>query len=634
MTRLRTHTLPMLLLFLIFVYMYFGITFTGVVALTSLQPLTMGIFLAGALFTGVQYLRGRWKVYNTPFAPMFALWAVAFIISIVANPAYARISMEGLWYMGLFMGTMSIFISALTNKALTRPLIEEAMLLLGFVLLFIGSLQIGLIFTNTGAIPRTANPIGNPNFYAMILLIITMLALHRVLTTHSLFVQLMMGLYTLVALVHLLLSGSRGGQLGFLVALALYIGLRLFTRPQPEAETPFERLSKWLHKRTGLSPKIWIAGIFAMGIVVVLLIVFQRSRLTSGRTPLYVLAVQLFLERPLTGQGLFTFGPHMLARMSTPPNGLLPHPHSVPLAIMAELGLPGLIALGYSILAGVRAIWMSRQALIGKQLAGYDALVAILVGLSLHHLVDSAMLYVALLVLLVVVMVMTPINPIPAPRSRQIAFGISQAILWSVLCIGFLWHSSIYQPYMEILNEVRQQKAAGPVDYPAAMERLSEIMAADPHNIVYHIQYADWAGLLADQSQAKTDIETAIAAYDRLLSIEPGYGVAWANLAALHWQAGDPSSAVEALEQGMVHAPDWRMMAWQYHAYAYNHPIPQFKPIEWKQGLSSIQLVYLRDIESPLLLPQVNESAMVPLDELAARLFLGLMRLPIAVVEQ
>lgn len=625
MTRLRTHTLPMLLLFVLLTYMVFGISFTGVVALADLQPLTMGIFLLAAVFVGVQHLRGKWRVYQTPFAGMFALWGLAFVISIIGNPDYARTSIEALWFMGLFMGLMSLFISALTNGALTRTVIEEALLLFGFVMLVIGTIQIVLLYQNMGTIPRLSNLLGNPNFYAMLLLIVAMLALHRAVVTRSLVIRLAMAAYTLLALVHLWFTGSRGGQLGFMLAVMVYIGLRLITRNAPDEATPFERINRWIRKRTGLPPVIWLGLPLLIGGVAALLIISRAG--LSNRVDIYTLAWQLFTEKPLTGQGLFSYGQHMMAGFSAPPVGLYWHAHSILFEVLSELGLPGLVALVYSIVVGLRAIWQNRRVLSGRDLSAYDAPLAALVGLSLHHMVDMSMLFVTLLVLLVVVIIVTPFNPIPVKQEgRRWAYRLAQPLLWGALIIGFAWHTSIYTPYSQLLNDVRLQEAQTTVDYPAAMARLETIIAADPQNVAYRIQYANWAGLHAAETDDPADIEAAITAHEAMLAHVPAYAIGWSNLASLHWQAGDMEAAQVAVDHGITYATDWPVIHWQYAAYYDIRRLPwPISGVQWVHATPSVQLVYMRDVVSPMFLPQTVESIILPLDDVAAAFLNGLL---------
>ena len=181
MTRLKNHTLPMLLLFVLMTYMLIGFGYTGIVGMTQLQPITLGIFLVGAIFAAVQHLRGRWQFYQSPLTLMIVPWVIVIVIASLANPHVWRISLESIGVVGICIGVMAFFAGAIVNRAITRAAIEEAFLLFGFVLMVIGYIQWGIFLQRGGYIPRMSSLFGNPNFYGMFLLIVIMLALHRLL---------------------------------------------------------------------------------------------------------------------------------------------------------------------------------------------------------------------------------------------------------------------------------------------------------------------------------------------------------------------------------------------------------------------------------------------------------------------
>ena len=236
MTRLKSHTLPLLLLFGFLSYMIIGFVSN------SLQPFTISIVLIGSAFAGIQHIRGRWQFYNSPLPAMILLWAVAIGVSFVANPHMWRLSLEAIWHVSFLVGVMAFFIGALNNNALSRRTIEEAFLLLGVVIMAISYVQIAYFMSQGQDIPRLGSLLGNPNLYAMFLNIVLMFTIHRIIYSQGLVVRFSLGLYLVSALVQLWLTGSNGGQISFVAAIVFYVWIWFITPTQPGKPSAYRRL--------------------------------------------------------------------------------------------------------------------------------------------------------------------------------------------------------------------------------------------------------------------------------------------------------------------------------------------------------------------------------------------------------
>lgn len=610
MTHLKSHTLPLLLLFVFLTYMIIGF------ASNNLQPFTMSMVWVGSLFAGIQHIRGRWQFYKSPLPAMVLLWATAIGVSSIANPHVWRMSLESIWHVSLLVGVMAFFTGALNNKVLSRRTIEEAFLLLGLVIMAISYVQTAYFISQGQDIPRLGSLLGNPNPYAMFLNIVLMFTIHRIIYSQGLIVRLSMGLYLVVALVQLWLTGSNGGQISFVAAIVVYVGLWFITPTQPGKPSAYGRVNAALYTHTRIHLS-WVVGILIIATIIASILVVSSPAFDT-RASLYALATEIFQEKPLTGQGLYSFGERSMKLISVPPEIAHVNAHSIILNVLAELGILGGFALLYSIFAGIRAIVVNRRHLVGKSLRGYEASVAALVAISIHHLVDYTMMYMAMLVVILIVLVITPIeaSPIKRPASRHLTAG-ALVLLTSALLLGAIWYIPINLRYAEILADYQSQTASD-IDYVNLLSRLKSLIDQDPENRAYHVQYAMWAGELAYQTNTPTDITAAIRAHQDLLDLLPHYAVAWSNLAGLYWQANDVQGALEAAENGLIYAEHWPILQWQIAALSGKHYFPwRLHPSPylsytrtWLKGL------YLRNIVGSLMLPQVSDSLTVPREDL------------------
>jgi hypothetical protein len=68
------------------------------------------------------------------------------------------------------------------------------------------------------------------------------------------------------------------------------------------------------------------------------------------------------------------------------------------------------------------------------------------------------------------------------------------------------------------------------------------------------------------------------------------------------------------------------VIRWQYAAYHHIRRLPwPVSGVQWVHATPSVQLVYMRDVVSPMFLPQIAESISLPLDDVTAALLNGLL---------
>ena len=241
-----------------------------------------------------------------------------------------------------------------------------------------GQAQIQNIVTGTDDY-RISGPIGDPNFYAQILVVIVPLAFHLMLAEKNLFRKGLAAWCTAVCSLAIIFTFSRGGAVALGVVLAC---LLVYHRPKPIE---------------------WVALI---GLVVVLLVFLPNlygQRITSmtrvltgetdvreeaslrGRMSELLVAWQMFLDHPVLGVGVgnYPVNYQSYSRMI----GLDPRienrePHNLFLEVAAETGLVGLVVFLAVVYLSFRSVFRAWRDF--KRLGdGQDADLAAVVGIGM-----------------------------------------------------------------------------------------------------------------------------------------------------------------------------------------------------------------------------------------------------------
>lgn len=544
---------------LMFYLSVMGATWNGVL-MPPLKWLNLALIAGLALLWLIARRRGRWTWHRNPLDGALLLWALAFGVALLANLESWRRIVMGLWYVGLYVGVWFVLADALTNRALRRETLIDALLLGGLAVVAFGYVQMwlqGLRFTGS----VIGSVIGNPNSLGAYLIVLLGLGAGRWLGAGSRLARGVLGGYLLLIVILLLLTFSRGAWIGGAATVIVLGGLALLDR----GAVSWDWLRDWWRARAaslrtgllGLSMAL-IAGGLAFAVLVAWPIFSAPGRDPGLRLALWSGAAQMFGERPLSGHGLFTFGQQLPRIQSQPPRQPHSHAHNGPLHIAAELGLPGLAALVASVgvlLAAMRRNWRAVPARQRLTLAG--ALAASM-GYGFHHLVDlpAMMPLIALVGLLALSVATAPLDPIPARVGwRQQGPPRLVALLLAALLVSGVWSASIYDSYDAAIRHVLADDA--PVrDYRGGAQRMQAAVDADPSLALYHSQQGYLYALAALENGDDSALPSAIRAYERLTELEPGYAVGWANLGAVYWAAGDPVAALAAFENAVQAAPD------------------------------------------------------------------------------
>lgn len=624
-TRSRRNIWMFALLSLVFAYLsVLGATFNGVLTLIELQPFTLGLFgvLAGSwLF--VRWRRG-WVWHRTVLDIAFALWVIAFIVSITMNMATWRRSIEGIWYMMLYVSLWFMLLDMLANRGLSRQVLAQSFVFAGLAVMIFGWYFTWLLIDLNGLseLPRPSGLIGNANAFGAFMLMLVPFGIIQTINAKKRFPQVIMGLYTLSAFFLLILSQSRGAWIGAMAAIGLLLLLILADRKLLSVSA----LRTWW----GEQPTILRLTLLVILILVLLMVIFMATflinslsaagRSLSLRTYLWNAAFSMFQESPIWGKGFFTYGQHLAKYASIPPTQPQAHAHNIPFTIAAEMGLLGLSAIIVTIILAVRAMLQNWRNITGSERPYYMAGMAATIGFGIHHLLDtpSMMPVIAMAGLLMLILAIAPSEPIPLQMKwRRMGHPIGLIVMWAMLLIAGFWNTRLYADYYSVLRDVAQLNdcrmyesddctSVDSETFLESAEAMQHLINADPNQPAYVLQQAYLYGMAATEGD-ETVIEQAIIGYERYLELEPTHGSGWANLAALYWQMDNRVQARAAIEQAILFAPDWEHFKRQRDIYVgilidaetITPPLPSVDGLNWSR------FQYLRE-PLPEYLPQVG----------------------------
>lgn len=581
-----------------------GATFNGILAFPQIQPFTLLIFAISVISWLGWHRRRGW--YRTPLDAVLVLWLVVVGISIAANPATARRSLEAVWYLGLYAAVWYLLMDLMAQGFLRRYL-SEAFVFSSLLIVLVGLLQTGTMMT-TNTDNRPVSLIGNPNALGAYLVVLLPFIIVPALTIKNRLGQWVLGGYALATVVLLIATNSRGAWLGFGASLAMLMFLLLAHHDLlswQRLKNFWQAQSRWRKIAMIASVGLLIA-ISSVGILVILQSFSAGGRSAALRTYLWEAALHLFTEKPLTGQGLFTYGYHLARFDSIPPGQPHSHAHNLPLTILAELGLPGLVALLISMAIGLWSWWHIWRTLPPSDRPTWLAGAAAVMGFAVHHLFDTPamMPVIALLGLLALAITLAPAKPVKIMAHwRQIGHPVGLCLLWGALIIVGLWQVTLYSRYYTVLQTAISEETFA--DSAAALQPLID---ADPLQPAYHLQQGYLYGLAASTGDTNA-ISQAIAAYAHYLELEPYQATAWSNLAALYWQANDAPNARHAIQQARQLAPDWDVFVRQQQRYTTGiTDMPPLAPdsLESVWGANMARFQYLRDVLATQFLPQVG----------------------------
>jgi len=457
----------------------------------------------------------------------------------------------------------------LIRHGLPVELINKVLFLVSGFILFFGVRELVLWYSGWLSISGFSNLIppatyrvraflGHPNLVAAYLNLLIPIGLATILGNKKLGSKLLNGLWMFIALLLIFFTSSRAGWLGTFSAIGtfLFFGGMAYR----------EQLNKFLKK---LLKKKWmivsIALILILGIGT-LFVLFRWqsshpshptdwSNIFGSRDYIWVVAWDMIQAKPITGNGLFTFGSEYLKVESIPPNMLLTHAHNLYLNIAAEMGvigIGGLLICIVSLILISRDAWKSHDNLNRIELAGIFGAFA---GLSAHSLFETPQTMPLLMILPAILLALLSSGVKMAEAKAQNWIGnFSIAGLWLIASIGLGFDIRALTPFNKGIEESNQENWSEAVDY------FDQAVKLDPENAFYWFQDGFASGKKALDLNGEIidliSLNKAIDAYQKGLDIEPEYSTNWMNLGLLQWAKGDHEKGVESVKIAAEKSPN------------------------------------------------------------------------------
>jgi O-antigen ligase len=204
---------------------------------------------------------------------------------------------------------------------------------------------------------RVAGPIGDPNFYAQILVVLVPIAINRLVFSKNIVMRILAGITAAVCTLAVFYTYSRGGLIALIAAI---IALIIF-RP-PNIRTMVILIAIGILSLTMLPENF----IDRMATVTGLVSGQQdpRSEISiRGRTSEMLSAVNMFLDHPILGVGAENYPSYyqQYARKLGLDNRAEPRqPHNLYLQVAAETGILGILVFGAVLVYIYRSIRNSR----------------------------------------------------------------------------------------------------------------------------------------------------------------------------------------------------------------------------------------------------------------------------------
>jgi O-antigen ligase len=551
-----------------------GATFNGVV-IYSISALTIGLtVLIVAVWLIARTIRGwqwpPWPVWAVP-----ALWLLAILLSMLANPETLRRQEIGLWFVVAYCLVWLALNDLLRNHWISRARLMDAYLVAMSVAIGFGYLHtISALLQGSGLI-RPGSIVGNPNAYGALLSMAALVVIGRLTADTSVGARRLYWAYLVALAVQLALTQSRGAWLGFGAGLVLLAALRA-----ADLELSWKAVrAAWADAAKGRR-RLWVSilllGFAAIGVVAAQLVhsfLFTGGRTLDLRLYIWESAIRQFLDAPLFGQGLFTFGRDLALAGSIPPLNPHSHAHSIPLNVLAELGVLGAGALVASIvfaLVRLRDQWRSGG---GGSRLDLALAAAAACAFAFQHLVDlPAMMPVVLLGGMLFFAMITAYGSPGGSVARKWPW------LGGALGAGVIFWALLGARSASLSQEVL---LAAQMPVVAGDDTLEQLIAADDRVAAHLITVGYALAVAAAREDAPDLLEQAAAMQARLTAIEPTYSPGWANLAGLRWHQGREEEAIALMAEAVALAPDFRPYQVTLAHYAGQVTVEAVRGLNW-----------------------------------------------------
>jgi putative inorganic carbon (hco3(-)) transporter len=271
---------------------------------------------------------------------------VLIIIALLRRPHQFRHAVWVLLIVGIFLGALSL------HQFLTKNYHSQY-----------GGFAVALYMNiSTGANDyRLAGPVGDPNFFAQVMLVPGLLGLERLLHERKPILKGLAGLSALLSILTVIFTYSRGALVALVVALILYFVLY---PPRPAqlllaaalgivvlAFIPPSYYSRALTLQNLLPTQHGFSNI-------------RQDAALQGRISENLTAILMFEQHPIFGVGLRNFPilyQDYTQSLGLAPSGQTRSPHNLYLEVAVESGIVGLIVFLWIVGLAYQSLWLARR---------------------------------------------------------------------------------------------------------------------------------------------------------------------------------------------------------------------------------------------------------------------------------
>ena len=222
---------------------------------------------------------------------------------------------------------------------------------------------------------RLVGPVGDPNFYAQVMVVLVPIALERLLHEKRITLRILAGWAVIVCFLTVVFTFSRGGFVALMVSLIIFF---IMYPPRPLELVVTVGIGIIL---LFFIPTSYLERITSLGNLVPNesgYINLRGDRAIQGRASENLTGWLMVKENPLLGVGLSNFPSRYqeyTQRVGLAPSASARSPHNLYLEVVAETGILGLSVFMVMIWYAIRSIMFARKTFMGNKQFEYANLV-------------------------------------------------------------------------------------------------------------------------------------------------------------------------------------------------------------------------------------------------------------------
>ena len=489
---------------------------------------------------------------------------LAMLLGALASEAWSPAPRAGLermaWF--IFLSVLFYFLMDTAANPQFRLLERGVLVIMTWPVALMSLLSVYLQYTgwwkqvgSTQVMPpfpfRFGSIVGHANIYMGLVNLCAPVALVMFISTRSRVYRIISGLWLVTYAVTVPFSSSRGGWLG-LAAWALALGV-LWVADNGR----WSRVAAWLRRRWPIATGLGVAALAVLAVAALKFYnVFAGANPTHGfgfalnREGIWGPAIQIWQSSPWIGSGLGQLSQRFMTIVPAFPTGwYAAHAHSVPLQILAEMGLVGFIPFIALTITAVALLVRGYRHTPPAERMWSAASIAALAGVFVHGIFEefSGFPLFITIVMLHLAMVAGAAGPLPRMGRVRVTWLAAPALLALGVAVYSLW---AYAPLF-------QAAPAGEAitDWKQAARSASLSADRDPAVPFFQSQAGiAWAMAWQATGDAQS-LEQARVYSARAVKAAPENPIYRANLAVIDWQSGRSAEAMEAIQQAMQLSP-------------------------------------------------------------------------------